>query len=155
MSIRVHPWLNLLYSCVRFEKLNQGATDGHGSVGQTIALCRLSSFPGFGHFHAAAPHGWGMLARRAQLAHLGQKLLGKPAAGSRHWPPAIECLFHRNRHTLLAGDASDGDYDGLVAGRDIGRHHHVQLHDAGHQSGGFPGERPVGRLAADSDGDGQ
>src|ERR1035438_8600957 len=27
---------------------------------------------------------------------------------SQHCPPTIERLFHRNRHTLLAGDASDG-----------------------------------------------
>src|ERR1022692_3467687 len=56
--------------------------------------------------------------------------------------PTIERLFHRNRHTLLAGHATDGDYDRLVAGRDVRRQLHVQLHDAGHESGGFSGDRP-------------
>src|ERR1035441_4081447 len=98
----------------------------------------------FGHFQAAAPHGWGMLqlAKRAWLAQ------DRPGGLSY----VQFCLLHRNGHTLLAGDASESNHDGLVAGRDIGRDHHIQLHDAGDESGGLPGEGPVGRLATDGDG---
>src|ERR1035438_8649410 len=84
---------------------------------------------------------WGML-----------QLASRPEAGRAGGFSPLSRLFHRNDHTLLAGDAPDSDHDGLVAGRDIGRDHHVQLHDAGHKSGGFPGEGPLGRLAADHDG---
>jgi hypothetical protein len=56
---------------------------------------------------------------------------------------------------LLARVCADGDYDGLISGRDIGRDHHVQLHDAGDEPGRLPGECELRALAADGDGDGR
>src|SRR5665811_694171 len=77
---------------------------------------------------------------------LDQALAGESAC------PTIFHLPDRDGHALLARVASEADHDGLIAGRDIGRDHYVQLHDAGDECGSFPGEAPLGRLTADGDG---
>src|SRR5260370_765175 len=68
---------------------------------------------------------------------------------------SIGPLLHGDGDCLLAWVASDGDYDGLVAGRDVGRDYYVELQDAGDEAGGFAGEGVVGSLTADGEGNGQ